>query len=92
MAGRPQTYIGTLEDVVCEARATAWELVAADQREMALHDAIAALHSQADMQLADGDALSARRSLAEARQLMTELRRHDLAENARHRAIVRSAS
>lgn len=92
MAGRPQTYIGALEDAVVEARSAAWELVTADVREMALHDAIQALQGQADAYLAEGDVASARRSLADARGLMVQLRKHDLAENSRHRALARGGS
>lgn len=87
-AGRPQSYLGALEDYAVEAKSIGHELILRDPEEWAT---LAELALELDaIEVADSlEEVQARLPLLRA--LTTRLRRHDLTENRLHRSIARTA-
>jgi hypothetical protein len=83
-AGRPQAYLGALEDRVIEQQSIGHELVVNDIEEWT---ALAELASEVDRISAIVDSPAEQAHARKLRQLVARLRRHDVIENRRHRAI-----
>lgn len=83
--GRPQSYVGALEDRVVEMQAIALDLVPHDSREWQAHQSLISILAEATNAASVEDA---RHHAARAQALAIQMREADLEENRKHRAII----
>lgn len=86
--GRPQTYLGALEDNIVEAKALAYELTLHDVREWASTGSLESILQEAARANDDGHVADVRHHLARARALVIQMRVADIEENRKHRSLV----
>lgn len=88
--GRPQTYVGALEDRHCELHALALDLIAQDAPELQALRAVFLLQQEALGELAAGELAMGQHKLARAQALTLQLIQSDVTvENRGHRELAR---